>query len=317
MSLKVAEYTIPLSRNVRRLPISVRPFDREILRSFFRRIAIANSLTPLELLLAIQPDEPQYRRAFPAGFGVKADPDFVADLARALRCSAADIQSCLLPQDRLDPENPPAHPHQLRACVECQRADGAWRRWNLDPLYAICPIHETLLWDSDPDGSAYLIPLFLNGSTAVGQTAGQPQSKFLLDLQNQLVSCRKSAVAQEQAGLGPTQIVTNIATLYRRTLDINPGNRDLRKLAKTGWAEMKRLDRAATPASIKERALRAEDIAAVLPEALPIVNAAIDGDVDPYDDLVHALHEASGGKRFPRSTNPGTENTFTVEKDAA
>lgn len=324
--LEHVEYQIPLRQNLRTLAGRVTPVDKELLRSYFARIARANACTPRELLQVLQPDPPRYPSQFPTYFGVFMDDAYADQLGKALRCTSDEIYSCLLRQDLIDIHTTVQHPGTLRACVECQRENAAWRRWNGDPLYALCPIHKTLLWDLRPNGKPINQAILIrNRPIDWPEDWARKPSETLADLQDQLVTLRKAAMANE-LDMQPTKMVYDIAWHYRRILNttaVGQTNTDerreraLRKTASEGWDELDRIGREPRPAqpkTISRVRLRAEDIAAVLPSAMKAVTAATNGDASYYNRVHDRLFRLSGG-RHARMRIPD-EGSATIERAA-
>ena len=323
-----AEYRIPLRTEIGVLPGRTLPVDKELLRSYFVRIARENCCTPRELLRFLQPTPAEYATIFPTYFGVFMDADYAEQLAQALRCTSEEIYSCLLRQDHINTHMNSHHPSILRACAECQTEDGAWRRWNGDPLYAICPIHKTLLWDLSPENRMINVKVFLRNSPITGwdSQCGFETSEKLAALQNQLVTLRKAAMESE-SDTSPTAMLYQIAWLYRKTLNMaaeQGGESErqtsaLRKTAEEGWEELKRIEREPKPKpTTKEFQAKfsAEDIAAVLPKALKAIEAAMDGDPSYFDRMYDRLFRATNGKHAPRPTRSPTEGSATIERAA-
>lgn len=318
------EYKIPLRKDIGVLPGQVKPVDKELLRSYFGRVARENCSTPRELLRFIQPDPPQYIH-FPNHFGVFMDVGHAEQLARVLRCAPTDIYSCLLRQDHINTRYNSQHPTKFRGCAECQIEDGAWRRWNGDPVYAICPIHETLLWDEDPESGRISHQVLERGAPKPGwdQRCNATPSPYLADLQNQFVAHRKAAMGNDSE-YSPIGMLYRIAWLHRRVLSLSveqggaseQQKRALEKASAEGREELVRIGREHKPEdTTAEHAIKmsAKDIAAVLPVALKAVNAAADGDSDYFERIYDRLFRAANGKHAPHLTRSPDEGSTTIE----
>ena len=327
------DYKIPLRSDLGILPGRIRPVDKELLRSYFARIAEANCVTPLELLYAIQPT-PAEHKTFPICFGVVADEEYATQLAKTLRCTPEEILSCLLRQRDGIAFNAKWHPQRLRACAECQTTDKAWRRWNADPLCVVCPIHHTLLWDTNPDDYTNSVALLLRNKQQNWRERLRQPSPKLFELQEQLVDIRKAAMYRDPE-VGPTKVVYQIAWLYRKALNMLQADEEsgfttnrvlqtaLNELAHAGWTELERVEREPTPPKLTKGsgigsgsrsvgAFRAEDLAALLTVTVPAANAALAGDRTPFDDLYDTLFSVTGYQHAPHVQRLQNESSETI-----
>lgn len=329
------DYRIPLRPDLGVLPARIQPVEHELLRSYFARIAEANCVTTRELLKAIQPD-PAEHRTFPSDFGVVIDEEYATQLADTLRCHSEEIVSCLLRErDGVDFSSD-GHPYRLRACAECQVTDGAWRRWNADPLCIVCPIHHTMLWDTSPDGQTNTVVLLLRAKKADWRGRLGKPSPRLFQLQEELLNLRKTAMYKSPDN-GPSTIVYQSVWLYRKALtrlqtepicdaEANYMQTMLHQYAWDGWAEVERIGRQPTPPQLTKGTggtrsvgtFRAEDLAAILPATVAAAEAALKGDNSEFWCLYENMFSISGYRHAPdlsRFDNEASEVIGVEPKD--
>lgn len=297
-------------------PAKLTPQRDELFRSFLARTARANKIPYYLFLNELGIDA---KSKTPQWVGVNLTAEEAELIAPILRQDAQALLDMQLQFELSGRWQQAYHPTRYRACAECQVEHGAWMRWNADPLYILCPIHKTLLWNEGPSQQR------LNHDSVFAQSN---QGEWRRLCARTSADLEKLAEVQTDAGrlrffdLHIEVRFTELLVAYRRAVNAQPDNPQLIAFSEPGWkildahnrdrTDQEQQDRVTTGESIWTRV---EDAIAIYPTAAPLlIDAQQTGDTDTYDDTFATLFELGDGKTI--QTNSAARFTGGVFVEA-
>ena len=281
------------------LPAKLTPLPDELFRSFLARTARANKIPYYlflnELGIEVGKKTPQW-------IGVDLTTEEAELIAPILRHHPEVLLDMQLPFELSSEYQEAYHPTRYRACAECQVETGAWMRWNADPLYVVCPIHKTLLWNESPSQHR------LWHDSVFAQSNQGEWRKFTAKTGTEL-----EKLTELQTLGGEMRFMVNrtfearfaeLLVAYRRAVDNNPDNSHLAAFSGKGWNILDANKRERTDEEQQKRVTtgesiwsRVEDAIAIYPTAIPvIIEAQATDNSDTYVDERSKLFELGEDK---------------------
>lgn len=299
--------TLPLLRRIQ-------PVERELFRSYLARQADAASAHYVSFLKELGF---QITSRPPAWCGVQLKDIEAQQLAVLTRHSPDTLMRLQLDVERSPFPTSVKHPSSYRGCAQCQVEDGAWRKWNGDPLHIVCPIHHTIMWNEGPHGRT----LRDDHPFKEHEHRIEHGTKWEWHELLQTATAETSELANLQATLTKARhdhpeidpLFTKLIVAYRRAVEHNADAAILTDHFQHGWEvlaqhEREQFNPQQTTKLFKAESIwtRVEDLVAIYHRAVPEVIAQAKGNASRYKDLFDDLYELGPMKRI---STRGADNT--------